>query len=159
LAVRQTPGGWLPAEWEWYRSRGSTQRAESCGIFGGASTDFIRHYAGVATRLIEHRGNQSAWRNLSGKIERNILAEQYLLSACIEYHKGHQDSPYQNLSIQYLFNSQHEAFDPRSAEAIGYTHLIAGAKRNLFVADNLERRVKADFPRQYERCVRRFRLM
>ena len=153
-AVKQTPGGWLPTEWEWYRSRGCAQRAESCGIFGGTRTDFIRYYAGTATQFIEHRGNQVAWQNIGVGIERNILVEQYLLSACIEYHKSLQDSPYRDLVIQYLFNSQAEAFDPQRAAAIGYTHLIAGSKRNQHVADNLEKRVKRDYPAQYERCLK-----
>lgn len=153
LAVKQTPGGWLPTEWEWYRSRGGVQRAESCGIFGGARTDFIRYYAGLAIQFIEHPANQSAWRNLSHDIERNILAEQYLLSACIEYHRNLRDSPYQDLRIQYLFNSQEESFNPKRAAAIGYTHLIAASKRNKYVTDNLEKRVKRDYPAQYERCA------
>ncbi len=156
-SVKQTPGGWLPIEWEWYRSRGCVQRAESCGVFGGARTDFIRYYAGNAIQFIEHRGNQRAWRNLSDEIERNLLAEQYLLSACIEYQKSLQGSPYQDLSIQYLFDSQKETFNPQRAAAIGYTHLIAGAKRNQHVADKLERRVKADYPANYERCKKYLR--
>jgi hypothetical protein len=152
--VRQTPGGWLPPEWEWYRSSGFAQRAESCGIFGGARTDFIRYYAGIAARLIEHRANQGAWRMLGGEVERNILAEQYLLSACLEYHRSHDDSPYRGLAIRYLFDSMDAAFDPAKAAEIGYTHLIAGSKRDARVAENLEKRVRTDYPAQYERCLR-----
>jgi len=154
LAVKNTRGGWLPTEWEWYRSRGSPQRAESCGIFGGARTDFIRYYARIAKQVIEHGANQRAWRDLSDDIERNILAEQYLLSACIEYHRNLRTSPYRDLRIHYLFRSQEEAFDPQKAAEIGYTHLIAGSKRNPDVAENLVRRVKTDYPIQYERCMK-----
>jgi hypothetical protein len=153
-AVKQTPGGWLPPEWQWYRSRGSVQRAESCGIFGGARTEFIRYYACLAIQLIEHPANQSAWGNLTDEIERNILAEQYLLSACLEYHRNLYDSPYKDLQIHYLFNSQEEACNPQSAAAVGYTHLIARSKKNQSITEKLEKRVQRDYSAQYERCVR-----
>ena len=50
--------GWLPPEWQWYRRSGRPMRGESCGIVGGNSTDFLRHYAERAIGLIEHPGNQ-----------------------------------------------------------------------------------------------------
>jgi len=150
-------GSWLPPEWKWYRLSGYPQRAECCGVFGGSHTAFIRYYANLAMKIVEHPFNQGAWLSLNDQVERNILAEQYLLSACIEYHKGLRGSPFRDLRIHYLFNSLDEALDPKKAAEIGFTHLVAGSKRNCKVADDLERRVKTDYPAQYERCLRYLR--
>jgi hypothetical protein len=144
---------WLPPEWQWYRASGRSQRAESCGVFGGHALGFIRHYAAQAIKLIEHGGNQAGWQRLSNKIGHNVLFEQYLLAACIEYHRDRADSPYRDIAINYVFASMDEAFDPQIAGRIGYTHLIADAKRNPTLAERLEARVAADYPAQYQRCV------
>jgi hypothetical protein len=146
-------GAWLPPEWQWYRASGRSQRAESCGVFGGHALGFIRHYAAQAIRLIEHRGNQPGWRRLPEKIGHNILFEQYLLAACVEYHKGRADSPHRDIDIRYVFSSMDEAFDPEIAGRIGYTHLIADAKRNPALAERVEARVAKDYPVQYQRCL------
>lgn len=159
--VKSVPGGWLPIEWEWYRSSGHTKRAQRCGIccgiFGGSQIDFINYYADLAIQLVEHPANRTAWFSLSDKIERNILAEQYLLSACIEYYKSQASSAYQGLDIQYLFNSQDDAFNAQKAAEVGYTHLIANAKQNREIASKLEKRVIKDYPEDYERCMRYLR--
>lgn len=76
---------WLPAEWVWYRAAGLKQRGECCGILGGQDVGFINHYARQAIRLIEHPDNQAGWANLDST-KQNTLVEQYMLSACIEYH-------------------------------------------------------------------------
>jgi hypothetical protein len=152
-ALQNSEGGWLPPEWQWYRARGATQRAECCGVFGGTRVDFIRHYATQAIRLIEHRGNHIAWERLAGKIGHNILFEQYLLAACIEYHRGRTDSPFREIDIRYVFASLDEAFDPETATQAGYTHLIADAKCNWQLANRLEARVAQDYPDHYQRCL------
>lgn len=151
--VVRVPGGWLPKEWLWYRASGIAQRAEACGVFGGGHIEFIRYYANLAIQLIEHSGNQTAWHHLSDRVERNILAEQYLLSACIEYHQNHSDSPFRNINIEYLFNSMAEAYEPQKAAKVGFTHLVASAKKNRDIAEKLENRVKKDYPDAYERCM------
>lgn len=156
-AFEEAPGGsregWLPPEWLWYRASGRGDRAECCGLFGGNRVDFIQHYAGQAIRLLEDSGNQSTWAGLSDKIGHNILFEQYLLAACIEYHRAHDDSPFHDVAIRYLFNSIDEAFDPEIASRLGYTHLIADAKRSPELARRLENRVAKDYPLYYERCM------
>lgn len=144
---------WLPAEWVWYRSTVPEQRGDSCGIFGGQRLDFIHYYADQAIKLIEHPDNQRGWLMMDGKDEHNILFEQYLLAACLVYHRQRANSPYHGIEIKYLFESLDEAFDSDRAHKLGYTHLIAGAKRNEDIAQRLERRVKRDYPDFYERCV------
>jgi hypothetical protein len=150
-AVKKQSEGWMPEEWQWYRKSGKFQRAESCGIFGGCRTDFVSHYASLALRIVEHPGNQSAWQSLSSKVERNILIEQYFLSACIEFHRSRPDSLYHGINIQYLFDNVDDTLNPRKAAEAGYTHLIAGAKRNRAAAVNLEKRVQKDYPEAYQR--------
>jgi len=151
-AVGSVPDGWLPAEWTWYRDSDLPSRAVSCGILGGNRVDFLRHFADQAARLIEHPGNQPAWDQVSDKATHTVLFEQYLLSACIEYHRHHPGSPYHDVSIGYVFPSAGQAFTPHAAAQAGYTHLIAGSKRNPKIPGALEDRVAADYPDSYERC-------
>jgi hypothetical protein len=144
---------WLPPEWRWYRASGRPQRADCCGVFGGQRDDFIRYYAAQAIRLIEHAPNQTGWDRLRDKIGHNILFEQYLLGACVDYHRARDNSPYRGIDIDYVFPSLDQAFDPTIAARVGYTHLIANAKRNPELADRLEARVARDHPDHYQRCI------
>lgn len=141
-ALVENHGGWLPEEWRWFRSSGLRQRAECCGVFGGGNTEFIRYYAEQAIRTIEHSANAGFWTALSEDVERNILMEQYLLSACIEYYNHSNVSMEKPLDIRYVFRSMDDAFDPKQAEDAGYTHLIADSKKSKALASNLEKRVK-----------------
>lgn len=143
---------WLPAEWVWYR-HAAVQRGESCGIFGGNRVDFIQHYASQALQLVEHPDNKRGWAMIEDRVEHNILFEQYLLAACIEYHRQHPDSPFQDISIEYLFDSLESAFDDNRAVRAGYTHLIGTAKRNPELLARLAARVKQDYPEYYKRCL------
>lgn len=153
-AIDRQWDGWLPREWVWYRHSGLPQRAESCGILGGNRVDFLHHYADRAISLMEHPGNRAAWDQISDKVSHNILFEQYLLAACVEHHRHHPDSPFHDVSIEYVFPSAGHAFSQRAAAEAGYTHLIASSKRNPKIAAALEARVAADYPESYERCDR-----
>ncbi|MBI3900079.1 MAG: hypothetical protein HY308_17560 [Gammaproteobacteria bacterium] len=146
-------GGWLPPEWRWYRASGRQQRGENCGVFGGQHVDFIQHYAALALQLIEHRANRRAWRALDRKPHHTVVLEQYLLSACIDYHRNRADSPYRDVDIDYLFSSMDDAFYSDKAVQLGYTHLIANAKQDVDIAKYLETRVAEDWPDYYERCL------
>ncbi|MBL0011670.1 MAG: hypothetical protein IPP22_13260 [Nitrosomonas sp.] len=57
-------GGWLPKEWIWYLSSGQQQKAESCGVGGGANTEFINYYSKRALETIEHSANTTLWATL-----------------------------------------------------------------------------------------------
>ena len=144
--------GWTPEEWKWYGSIGARRRGACCGVFGGNNVEFIRHYANTAFALAEHPRNQAGWARLTKESSDNVLFEQYLLSACINYHRRHADSPFRCVDIHYLFSGWDEAFN--AAAELGYTHLI-GAKRNLRVAERLERRVQREYPDCYERIVKK----
>jgi hypothetical protein len=122
-------------------------------VLGSNRVDFIQHYAAQAIRLLEDSGNQSAWANLSDKIGHNVLFEQFLLAACIDYHQAQRDSSFGDIAIRYLFSSTDDAFNPETAGRLGYTHLIADAKRNPELALRLQTRVAKNYPLYYERCL------
>ena len=150
-ALSQGGSVWLPAEWVWYRAAGVKQRGECCGIFGGQNVEFINHYARQAIRLIEHPDNQAGWANLD-LTKQNTLVEQYMLAACIEYHRRHENSPYHGVAIKYLFGSVWDAFNPDLAEQKGFTHLVVDSKRHPEIAARVEQRIKRDYPEHYRRC-------
>ncbi|MDQ1427228.1 MAG: hypothetical protein QOK39_704 [Acidimicrobiaceae bacterium] len=152
-AVAGVAGGWLPPEWRWYRASGLAPRAESCGILGANRLDFVHHYADQAIHFVQHPGNQAACARID-KITHTVLIEQFLLAACLEYHGRHDDSPFPDVGVAYVFESAGQAFDPARAADAGYTHLIADSKRHPQVAADLEARVATDYPESYERCVR-----
>jgi hypothetical protein len=153
-ALETTEGTWLPEEWGWYRAPGALARGECCGVVGGTHTDFLRHYADQGLRLIREPANQPLLAGLPDRQDLTITLEQYLLAACIEFHRDRAESPYLDVAIEYLFGSWDEAVDgPRAAE-LGFTHLIAYTKRDPEISRRLERRVAEQYPARYERCVR-----
>lgn len=145
----------LPAEWEWSRSRAVSHfREENCGILGGTRVDFIRYYAGLAVDLLMRPDHRPAWAMLAEKAGYNPILEQFVLSACLDFHRFHPDSPFRGIGIRYLFSSIVEAFDGQTAEHLGYTHLMGDAKSNAFMMHHLERRMQQEDMRFYQRCVR-----
>ena len=149
---------WLPPAWQWYRTSGIDSRGECCGVFGGNRVDFIRDYAAQAIRLIEDAGNRKALHALADKRVHMVVVEQYLLAACIEYCRAHANSPFHDVEIRYLFGSIDEAFDSDTAARLGYTHLIADAKRDPELAQRLEARVAREYPGHYDCCLRYLKL-
>ncbi|MDQ1300493.1 MAG: hypothetical protein QG637_411 [Chloroflexota bacterium] len=150
------PDGWLPPEWLWYRTRPAPWRAECCGIFGGNDIDFVRHYAASAIRLLAGHLNFARLRGMRDKPSHMILAEQYLLTACIEHHRADPNSPFNDVAIAYLFDDLATAYSPGAAVAAGYTHLAAGAKRDGRACRQIESRVRELLPAYYDRCCRVF---
>ena len=144
--------GWLPEEWRWARASHGVLSGVGCGIFGGNRLEFIQYAAGLAFKLIEHRANRAEIARISDKFPLMLVLEQFLIAACIEYHRAHASSPFHNIAIAYLFSSGAELFDPEQAARTGYTHIIANTKRNPAVVKLLEERVRRDDPEQFERC-------
>ena len=115
----------------------------------------LRAESALAIHTIEHAANRCVWQTLTLDDDgRNILLEQYLLSACINYHNHYPDISHQPIAIEYLFASEADAFNAEKSAAAGYTHLIADTKKNESVANNLEQRVKKDYPEAFEKCLR-----
>jgi len=145
----------LPVEWEWSSSRNTSWfREENCGIVGGNAVDFLRHWAKTGIDLVADPRNAAAWRDLPEKSGFNMLIEQFLLAACLDYHRIDPASPYKGVNIRYLFPSWSDAFDPDAAAKAGYTHLLGDAKTNPVVASRLEERVASLDP-AFHRHARR----
>jgi hypothetical protein len=144
----------LPAEWEWASSRiGTWFRQENCGILGGQRTDFLRYYSELGIRLVMDPAHAAAWAELPEKTVFTILVEQFLLTACLEYHRFAPGSPFRGISVRHLFPNWEAACNPQSAASAGYTHLM-GNKSHPEVAARLERRVATLDPAFYRHCQR-----
>jgi hypothetical protein len=146
----------LPVEWRWASSRITHSfREENCGILGANRVDFIRHYAQTAIRVVSDTAHGAAWAELPDKSGLNGLIEQFLLGACVDYHRIDPRSVYRGVTMRYLFSSWSEAFNPRASARAGYTHLLGpDAKTNPGVMARLERRVAQLDPELAIRCRR-----
>ncbi len=147
-------GGWLPEEWRWYSAAGGNE-AVCCGILGGRDVGFLNYYADLAIQVIESECNQAAWREIDRRGS-NILAEQYLLSACLFYHAQQPSTSFADVLVRYLFKSNEVALASDEADALGYTHLIGPAKRHPDIAARLDQRVRELHSGLYERVNRAF---
>ncbi len=147
-------GADLPAEWEWSRSRGlSYYREANCGILGGTRLDFIHYYANLAMDLVLNPANAKAWASFHDTSGFNMVVEQFLLAACVEFHRSNPDSPFRGINMRYLFSSFEEAFNPDYAARAGFTHLLGDAKRDIFVARRLEQRMQLQDAAFYKHCM------
>ena len=149
-AVRAVDGE-LPSEWTWYTHRRGSE-AVCCGIVGGCDNEFMAYYADRAIHMVQNAQNKRALVTSTEKLGFNILVEQYFLSACVNYHRLCPQSPFFGIDIKYLFATEEEM--TINAERAGYTHLIAGSKRNVGIAERLERRVRQDYPDEYQKLTR-----
>jgi hypothetical protein len=143
----------LPVEWEWASSRNTTWfREENCGILGGNRVDFLRAYANTAIRMVTDPSHASAWARLPEKSGFNMLIEQFLLAACLDYHRIAPNSAFRGVTIRHLFPAWAEAFNPRAAAQAGYTHLLGDAKTHPEVTARLERRIAELDPFFHRHC-------
>ena len=147
-------GGVLPVEWEWARSQGPGLTAENCGILGGHDLAFLRHYAETALALVERPENNAGWMQHPHKWRFTYIVEQFLLSACLGYHRFHPTSPHKGVRAHYLFRSWDEARNPNLAAKVGFTHLMGESKRAPVVMQRLADRVRRDWPDYFRRCER-----
>jgi len=144
--------GWLPEEWLWYR-RLPKSVSQCCGVLGGNRVDSINHYPNTALQILRDPRNRAAMKRLSEKSRHMLLIEQYVLSACVEYHRVQERSPFGGIEMRHVFASLEEALSPPAPVKAGFTHLAAGAKRNRRVSRDLEKRVQQELPEFYERCT------
>jgi hypothetical protein len=145
----------LPVEWDWASSVDThTFREENCGIMGGHRVDFIRHYAQTAIRLIQDPAHRGAWAEVTNIPVLTIILEQYVLSACLEYHRIDPRSPYRGVTVRHLFPSWPEAYNPDLSARVGFTHLLGEAKCHPVVTQRLELRAAQMDPVFARHCER-----
>jgi hypothetical protein len=144
----------LPAEWEWSCSRRlPSVRQENTGIVGGTDTEFIRYYADLAINLATNPAHAAGWAAFPNKFGCNFLIEQFLLAACLEFHRIDPRSPFRGVAVRHLFSSFEQAFDPQEAARVGFTHVLGEAKSSAFVTRRLEQRMEQEDPAFHRRCV------
>jgi hypothetical protein len=143
----------LPMElaWAWARED-SHFREENCGIVGGSNLEFLRHYAQTAISLVMDPEYAAAWSSVGDPYPFNWCIEQFLLAACVDFHRLHSGSPYHGVSVNYVFASVDEACDLNRAARAGFTHLWGGAKSHPAVGKRLEERLRGDDPAYFRRC-------
>jgi hypothetical protein len=145
----------LPMEWEWARSLSTTSfREENCGLLGATRVDFIDYFSRLALDLVSDPAHSAAWMELGDKAGYMMLVEQFLLAACLDYHRFHPESPYRGIRGKHLFASWGQAHDSAAAARAGYTHLLGNAKSHPGVMQRLEQRVRAEDPAFHQRCMR-----
>ena len=142
-------GGWMPEAFDQYMPLGGVLKAENCGILGGTDVAFIRNYAEMAVRFIEHPCNQSIWARRPRRDQDFVVFEQLMLSACIAYYQKQPRSPFAGISISYLFASYEEALG--CGDERGFTHLASDAKRHPELIVHMEQAVADLYPEQYRR--------
>lgn len=141
-AVERTVA-WLPDEWRAYTAGSGVKTASCCGILGGTDTEFIAGYADLDIRVAEDPQNAAGWRTWGNKGMCNVLIEQMLLDAL---------AAVRGVRVSHLFPNEADPYVAAKATAVGYTHLIASAKRNPELMRDLEERVWAEFPALAARC-------
>ena len=146
----------LPAEWRWSRSHSArTSREANCGILGGTNVGFIRHYAQLALDIVLNPRHSAAWAAIADTGRLNWTVEQFLLSACLGFHRFDPESPYRGIHAQYLFPSVSAAFDPAESARLGFTHLLGpAAKQDGQITARLEDRIRREDAKFYQRCAR-----
>jgi hypothetical protein len=143
----------LPAEWQWFRSLSARSYHEAnCGVLGGTNPGLLREYARLALDLARNPANAGAWATVPDLVSLNPTVEQFVLSACVDYHRFSPGSDYRGSHIRYLFPSAAHAWDADYARRVGYTHLVGPAKQHPRTMDRLAARVRAEDPDFYARC-------
>jgi hypothetical protein len=144
----------LPPEWEWARSHwGRDIHEANCGIVGGADVRFMSYYSALALDLVLNPVHAGAWAAVTDKASLNTIIEQFVLSACVEFHRSNPASSLSGVQLRYLFPSFESAYDRGYARRFGFTHLLGDAKSHPLVAGRLERRVAQEDRELYARCV------
>ncbi len=144
-------GGRLPPELAEHRVSRRGFTSCNCCMVGGQRADFVSYYADLTLDMIADPANATALENRQSNLDDMLLFEQHMIHACIDYHRRQQDGPFAGLSMSYLFRDEDDARD--NAGTRGFTHLIGGLKRDQRILDRLARRVQADHPIHYERCM------
>jgi hypothetical protein len=143
----------LPPEWRWAASREDhTFREENCGILGGNNVEFIRYFATLAIDLIMDPAHQEAWAEFADHGRLNMLLEQFLLAACVDYHRISPASPFRGVSMRHLFPVWHDAFNADSAARAGFTHLLGDTKADPRLMSRLEKRLVQMDPAFVRHC-------
>lgn len=143
--------GWLPEELDSYVPSASMLEAENCAMIGGNRVDFIRYYADLAIRAVDHPANRYAWKRRGSMMQDMLIFEQHMLSAVFRFHAERPGSPFAGVRLVHMFASEGDCVRD-SAEA-GFTHLLSRFKDDRGLLDRLSARVRRDYPDYCERIM------
>lgn len=145
----------LPREWQWARSHWAPWFHEAnCGILGATNVEFISYYAQQALDLVLKPRYAVAWASIEDKDGLNQIIEQFMLAACLEFHRVDPRSPFTGVHAKYLFPSLHGALHSTQATRLGFTHLLGDAKSDERIVRRIEQRMRDEDAAFYRRCAR-----
>jgi hypothetical protein len=150
-ALVHRTGGWLPPELDAYVPPAGMMHAANCAVVGGNRLDFLNYYADLAIRAIEHADNTRAWAQRGDMMMDMLIFEQHMLTATRLFHAGRADSPFADVGMAYMFDS--EEICARESGAAGFTHLISRAKDDPALLARLSARVARDHPEFFDRVM------
>jgi hypothetical protein len=117
-------------------------RACNAGIFGGTDVAFLKEFALEAFDFLKKNKANFEKVSLGSTV---LIYEQYLFS-CLARAK--------NKSVTYLFPSMSQGFEEITQFAAiplkrHYVHAVGNAKKKMTACENLENRLRHDYPEYY----------
>jgi hypothetical protein len=135
---------WLPSSFCNVQVQPQTVTAVNAGILGGTDTEFIRRYAIESLAIIDQNIEFFDKRPEAGMY--NIILEQFLF---------HRMASIEGKKISYIVPELNKAFDQvlsfdKVPTLSSYVHLLGPTKTNHFYCEQIEYRLKYEFPKEYK---------
>jgi hypothetical protein len=80
-----------------------------------------------------------------------LIIEQHMLAAVYQFHAGRPGSPFRDVRLTHMFDSEGECV--RDSSEAGFTHLLSRAKDDRGLLARLAARVRRDYPAHYARAL------
>jgi hypothetical protein len=146
--MKRLPGAWTP--------HADEHHALNMGVFGGSDFDTIAEYCRQVMDLVEHPDNAPGWKAIIDSGVANVGWSNMIVEQLTAYCVARQRSA----PMTMLFEKDMMRDLSAAGRELGYTHVM-GSKR-LPAGDDfmlrLERRVKDNWPKAWERIERGFEL-
>ncbi len=122
----------------------SKLQINSCnaGIFGGTDVAFIKEFACEALEFLNKNISNYSGVNLGSTV---LIYEQYLFSSLARSKKKEVSYLFDQMSSSYLEVSTFSTVPSKRK----YVHLVGSAKRNKIACENLEYRLRFEYPDYY----------
>jgi hypothetical protein len=144
----------VPAEVKNQINQGAAIKASNAGILGGNDHGFFGVYFELVKRFVSENREQIGKLDQAQMVNFNAVVEQYL------FHFLAEES---GVSVEYLLDT---VYDPSFFESfanfhhlpnrISFMHALGDYKKNGWVCDQLEHRLRIDYPEYHRRINRLF---
>ena len=124
----------LPYSWQAAIEKKGLQTSVNAGIMGGQDYSTLRGVASDAFYILNDSRNKPVWDEIHDKGFANTVLEQYTFARQAEFNKK---------EISYLFPS---GYEPSFGKEIGYTHLVAGYKKEPDLRDMVWAEIQQNYP-------------